>query len=391
MTKLETSLDIPDFPKLYIFKNNKVYEWSIKIEKDGKNYKMTTSHGQKDGAIVNHETIIEKGKASRTPLEQAILEAQSKWNSKKNKDLYSETISYTKKIDVRPMLAKTFDPTDYKKTGRAFKISFPAYLQRKYDGIRCISYLDKSGETVLESRKGVRFENFDLLKDFLKGLFEKLPSNFYFDGELFTDEIDFEVVSGLIRLQAQHASNDDLKKIDKIKYFIYDFYDADNPNLTYQERLTFLNEFFSNKKNQNKLIVNVPTILANNVGDVKRYHDIFVSEGFEGIMVRDKEGPYEPNKRSKFLQKYKEIIEEEFKIVGYHDGTGDEKELIIWECETKDGKPFSVRPKGTREMRKKLYDEGNKYIGSNLTVIFQEYTADGVPRFPVGKGIRDIY
>ena len=382
---------IPEFPKLYIFKNNKVYEWSIKIEKDGKNYKMTTSHGQKDGSIVNHETIIEKGKASRTPLEQAILEAQSKWNSKKNKDLYSETINYTTKIDVRPMLAKTFDPAEYKKSGRAFKIAFPAYLQRKYDGIRCISYLNNNGEVILESRKGIAFENFDLLKDVLKKLFEKLPDNFYFDGELFTDEIDFEVISGLIRLQTQHASKDDLKQIDKIKYYIYDFYDGDNPNLTYEERLVFLNTFFSEKKNQNKLLVNVPTIMAENVNEVKNYHDIFVSEGFEGIMVRDKDGPYEPNKRSKYLQKYKEIIEEEFKIIGFHDGTGDEKEMIIWECETKDGKQFSVRPKGTREIRKKLYKEGNKYIGSLLTVIFQEYTSDGIPRFPVGKGVRDIY
>ena len=40
---------------------------------------------------------------------------------------------------------------------------------------------------------------------------------------------------------------------------------------------------------------------------------------------------------------------------------------------------------------RELYDNGNKYIGSLLTVIFQEYTNDGIPRFPVGKGIRDIY
>ena len=281
--------------------------------------------------------------------------------------------------------------------GRSFKISFPAYAQRKYDGIRCISYLDtNTGKVVLESRKGIEFQNFNALKDLLGDFFKNLPPNFYFDGELFTDEIDFEVISGLIRLHEEHTSKDDLKKIDKIKYYIYDFYDANNPDLTFEQRLEILNNLLkdyavNDKKKNNGLIVLVPTYKIDKLEDVKTFHDKFVQEGHEGIMIRDKAGPYEPNKRSKYLQKYKEIMEEEFKIIGFHEGTGDEKGIVIWECETPDKKQFSVRPKGTREIRKELYDNGDKYIGKLLTVIFQEYTNDGIPRFPVGKSIRDIY
>ena len=390
-------MSIPEYPTLYIFKNKKVYQWSIKIEKDGNSYKMITSHGQKDGAITDHEKVIDKGKASRTVLEQAILEADSKFKQKKEKELYAEKVSIHTKIDVRPMLANKFSFDLYKKAGRSFKISFPAFCQRKYDGIRCISYIDtNTGKVVLESRKGIEFQNFNSLKDLLGDFFKKLPPNFYFDGELYTDEIDFEVISGLIRLHEEHTSNDDFKKIDKIKYFIYDFYDANNPNLTFDQRLEILNNLLkdyavNDKKKNSSLIVLVPTYKIDKLEDVKTYHDKFVQEGYEGIMVRDKEGPYEPNKRSKYLQKYKEIMEEEFKIIGFHEGTGDEKGIVIWECETPDKKHFSVRPKGTRETRKELYDNGNKYIGSLLTVIFQEYTNDGIPRFPVGKGIRDIY
>ena len=65
------------------------------------------------------------------------------------------------------------------------------------------------------------------------------------------------------------------------------------------------------------------------------------------------------------------------------------KGLVIWECITKFGKSFHVRPKGTFEERRKLFQNGSKYIGLLLTVIFQEYSADGIPRFPVGKSIRD--
>jgi DNA ligase-1 len=388
-------MSIPEYPTLYIFKNKKVYEWSIKIEKDGLSYKMISSHGQKDGAITNHERVIDNGKASRTVLEQAILEADSKFKQKKEKELYSEKININTKIDVRPMLANKFLFELYKKNGRGFKISFPAYVQRKYDGIRCISYIDTDA-VVLESRKGIKFQNFNNLKDLLSDFFKNLPPDFYFDGELYTDEIDFEVISGLIRLHEEHTSKEDLKKIDKIKYFIYDFYDANNPDLTFEQRLEILNNLLkkyavNDKKKNNNLIVLVPSYEIDKLEDVKTYHDKFVEEGFEGIMIRDRDGPYQPNKRSKYLQKYKEIMEEEFKIIGFHEGTGDEKGIVIWECETKEKKHFSVRPRGTRETRKELYENGSKYIGSLLTVIFQEYTNDGIPRFPVGKGIRDIY
>lgn len=84
-------------------------------------------------------------------------------------------------------------------------------------------------------------------------------------------------------------------------------------------------------------------------------------------------------------------MEEEFKIIGFHEGKGDEKGLVIWDCITKEEKPFSVRPKGNAEQRKELYNNGNKYIGKKLTVIFQEYHESGIPRFPVGKAIRENY
>ena len=389
-------MSIPEYPTLYIFKNNKVYQWSIKIEKDGTSYKMISSHGQKDGAITDHEKVIDKGKASRTALEQAILEADSKFKQKKDKELYAEKINIHKKIDVRPMLANKFSFDLYKKAGRSFKISFPAYGQRKYDGIRCISYLDtNTGNVVLESRKGIEFQNFNALKDLLGDFFKNLPPNFYFDGELYTDEIDFEVISGLIRLHEEHTSKDDFKKIDKIKYFIYDFFDANNPNLTFEQRLEILNNLLKDytvneKKKNNSLIVLVPTYKIDKLEDVKTYHDKFVQEGYEGIMIRDKEGPYEPNKRSKYLQKYKEIMEEEFKIIGFTEGEV-EKGLVIWIVELPNKKTCNVVPLGSVEYRKDLYKNAEKYIGSLLTVIFQEYTNDGILRFPVGKGIRDIY
>ena len=387
-------MTIPTYKTLYkIDKNKNVSEWNIEIIPSGKMYSIITTHGIENGKKISHEHIIEEGKAKRTVLEQAILFANKKWNDKKDKELYVENAeeldnSTTKSIVVRPMLAKKFEFDLYKEVkGRTYRIEFPAYVQMKYDGIRCISHINtKTANVIMESRKGIEFTHFDALKTNLLKALQKLPPTFYFDGELYCSSLDFEVVSGLIRLKELKPG--DLEYVNKIEYYIYDFVDTNRPNLKYHERLDILKNIF---KKPIKGCVFATTMIANNVDEIKMYHDQFVAEGFEGAMVRDKDGIYEINKRSKYLQKYKEFMEEEFKIVGFHDGNGDEKGLVIWDCITKDGKNFAVRPKGTFEYRKKLFEEGEKYMGKKLTVIFQEYSADGVPRFGVGKAIRDIY
>jgi len=93
--------------------------------------------------------------------------------------------------------------------------------------------------------------------------------------------------------------------------------------------------------------------------------------------------------RSADLQKYKEFKDDEYKIVGFKEGDGIEKGCVIWVCETKDKKPFSVRPRGTHEDRAAAFKTASKAVGKKLTVRFQELTEDGIPRFPVGLAIRD--
>jgi hypothetical protein len=90
--------------------------------------------------------VIEKGKANRSVLQQANLEAQSKWNEKTQRDTYAEVIYDNSKVEttliVRPMLAESFKKELYTSTStsRAFKLTFPVCIQRKFDGIRCICH-----------------------------------------------------------------------------------------------------------------------------------------------------------------------------------------------------------------------------------------------------------
>ena len=135
----------------------------------------------------------------------------------------------------------------------------------------------------------------------------------------------------------------------------------------------------------------VETTEAKTVAEFKAEFGRFIEAGYEGIMLRNKGGMYRCNYRSHDLQKYKEFEEDEFRITGFTQGDGRDKGTVIWVCETKEGKEFTVRPRGTMESRRKLFETGQKYVGKMLTVIYQELTEEGKPRFPVGKDVRDKY
>ena len=379
-----------DFPMLYKLNNkNKITQWNIEVVSVKKAYDIITTFGELNGKMRTHKKTITKGKANRSVHEQALLEARSKWNEKTNQEAYGTSTNFEdiQKV-VRPMLANTFDKTKYARNAKkttAYKIPFPCFVQRKYDGIRSLSHM-KDETVVMESRKGLLFSNFDNIKEELEILFGYM-TNLYFDGELYTDLLPFENINGATRITEGKATKKDLENINKIEYHIYDVYSPDAPEMTFEKRMEILN-CLDLMLNATDCIKIVRTDKADNIKDIKRLHDLYVQEGFEGVMVRDPIGTYEIDKRSKYLQKYKEFMEEEFVIVGYHDGEGLDKGLIIWDLETAEGKTFSAKPKGTHEYRRELFDNAEEYIGMKLTVIFQEYSTDGIPRFPVGKDLR---
>jgi DNA ligase-1 len=110
-------------------------------------------------------------------------------------------------------------------------------------------------------------------------------------------------------------------------------------------------------------------------------------------MLRNMDGSYRCNYRSYDLQKYKEFIEEEYEICGFREAEGRDKGTVVWLCRLPDesGSVFSVRPRGTLDMRRYWFLKGDDYIGKQLTVIYQELSEMGIPRFPVGKCIREEY
>jgi ATP-dependent DNA ligase len=235
----------------------------------------------------------------------------------------------------------------------------------------------------------------------------------------------FEELAGLIK--KKKITDSDVERLKKVKYHVYDIYDRMNENMPYSERMGVLasavrrcgcvaNDAFHSSgmpvpgaasgrmlrsaattvvardeaaTETATVVVLVRTEKVAVLGDFRRLFAEFVEAGYEGIMLRNVAGVYRANYRSNDLQKYKEFMEDEYRIIDFKEGEGRDAGAVIWVCETADGKEFTVRPRGTMTQRREWFNDGESYIGKMLTVVYQELTEDGKPRFPVAKCVRE--
>jgi DNA ligase-1 len=260
---------------------------------------------------------------------------------------------------------------DYNKRGASIK--FPCYVQRKYDGTRCVAIPGKG----LYSRNKKAYPHMEHILEDIAGL----PESLVLDGELYSTELTFQETVGLVKRETLKKGDAEQQK--KIRFHVYDII-SDKP---YEDRWARLQALFITGKF--KYLELVPTEQCNTVREMKELHGAYVEEGYEGLMLRNKTAAYKVGQRSADLQKYKTFEDDEYTIVGYKEGDGLERGCIIWVCKTKAGHEFACRPRGTREERADLFESGDDYIGKKLTVRYQELTDEGIPRFPVGICVRD--
>jgi ATP-dependent DNA ligase len=266
---------------------------------------------------------------------------------------------------------------DYHKRGKDIK--FPCFVQPKLDGTRCVAVCGGGDVGGLYSRNRKKYPNLAHIKAVIAGL----PAGLILDGELYSDELSFQEIVGLVK--SEKIKKEQAAKEPKIQLWVYDIVDA---TAGFADRYKRLQELFAGLGSGSPLRL-VETVECKAAADVKGHHDRYVEGGFEGVMLRNAAGKYDIGHRSKELQKYKEFITEEFEVIGFAEGDGVEKGCVIWRCKTADGKEFMCRPRGTHEERRALLTEAASYVGKQLTVRLQEMTTDNIPRFPVGLAFRD--
>lgn len=388
------------FPTLFgEASTGKIKQWTISVvDQDGYGV-IVTEHGYQGGKLQTIQKVIREGKNlgkrnATTAVEQAIQEARAAWLKKKEsgyaptesvKDLEQdengdggEEEQEQEEKGKDKSRGKGQDSSvpsvmlahDYHKRGK--DIQFPCFVQPKLDGTRCVAVPGKG----LFSRNKKAYPH---LEHILAEV-NRLGPNMILDGELYSEELTFQEIVGLVKSETLKPGDEERQK--KIRLHVYDLV----CDLPYEQRWMNLVLLFRRLRFQH--VVLVKTERCAGEAEMKEKHAEYMAEGYEGIMLRNAGGMYR-GVRSIELQKYKEFLDQEYRVVGFQEGQGLEEGCVLWICETASGARFSCRPRGSREERQRLFQEGELHIGKMLTVRYQEETDEGLPRFPVGVGLRD--
>ena len=195
-------------------------------------------------------------------------------------------------------------------------------IEQKLDGVRVLAVVSSAG-TNLYSRNGKPFENFPQIADAIDSIARKLSIQmpFVLDGEIIGESFQ------ALMKQAQRKSD---AKTDGMVYSVFDViplhdFERGYWNAQQYKRLNLLEDnrarFDSTDcvRIMDGIEVDLDTAEGHDV--MRRYATDAVEAGFEGIMIKDFDAPYEC-RRSTFWMKWKPTITVDLNIVGFEEGTG---------------------------------------------------------------------
>jgi ATP-dependent DNA ligase len=393
---LIASNDLVALPKLYKRgKTGAMQEWSIAVHRTGAKLGLIiTRHGQHGGKLQEASDLITEGKNlgkknATDAVEQAMAEAQSKWEKQVKKG-YVLTIeaAMAGEVDrefvglgVAPMLAEKY-------ADHGEDVEYPADLQRKYDGHRCEARIRKEDgvlDVTLWSRTRKPIESVPHIVEFLKKAFADAPNGFALDldGELYNHKLakDFEKLTAILRKQKGVAAG-----AEQMTYVVYDVvFDG----WTWLARKAFLEGAFEGPLSGGPLVL-AETFEVADEAEVDALVEGFIKEGFEGGVLRTHMGVYEKGARSRSLLKVKRFDDAEFKVIGVEGGRGKMADKAVFICETAKGGVFRAKMRGKLDALRVYLEHPERAVGRWLTVKFMGFTKkNNLPRHGVGMRFRE--
>lgn len=263
------------------------------------------------------------------------------------------------------------------------------YASRKIDGVRCSFYWD--GTHIRSASRGggnydyatMHFINNKTLIEF----FKRHPK-FILDGELYKHGKSLQQISGAARMEKNAVD------CDWLEFYIYDNM---LEGMTFRDRLETLHTikrelnlgFDPNRSwEEGELQMQmVPQERVSGWDNILKLHDQYVSEGWEGLVIRNPDKVYGFGRRTNDMIKVKKYKDAEFRITGISEGLRDED--MCFTLETAEGIPFKAKPMGSREIKNQYRKDLPKLIGKYATVKYFYLSDEGTPLQPVLKAIRD--
>jgi len=213
------------------------------------------------------------------------------------------------------------DSTDHPKKMKGIK-----RLEVKLDGVRVIAVVS-GNSCVLYSRNGKEFENFPQIAEAIldnRRAFQYgrgTGGHFVLDGEIVGENFQ------ALMKQAQRKSN---AKTTGMVYHIFDIIPLDalkegHCNIQQNRRIEWIDSAKTVLDETNCLRImpgmDVDLDTAEGHDVMRRFAEASVEQGYEGIMIKNLDAPYEC-KRSDHWMKWKPTITVDLTIVGFEEGTG---------------------------------------------------------------------
>jgi DNA ligase-1 len=198
-------------------------------------------------------------------------------------------------------------------------------IEQKLDGVRVLAVMTRHGVN-LYSRNGKPFENFPQIVEQLEDIKAKIIGVTYKSGIILDGEIIGESFQALMK-QAQRKSD---VKTEGMVYSVFDIIPIDDFerghwNAQQYKRLAQLENFRSlfdttdSVRLMDGITVDLDTAEGHDV--MRRYATDAVDAGFEGIVIKSLEAPYECRRGTHWL-KWKPVLTVDLAIVGLEEGTG---------------------------------------------------------------------
>jgi len=224
------------------------------------------------------------------------------------------------------------------------KITGVKLLEPKLDGVRCITIVNYEARSVVQyTRNGKVLENFSHIADALLQHIDAIGRSYVLDGEVVSHSFQ--------DLMKQVHRKDDVKATDA-RLMLFDIvplseFQAGKSTLGQRRRTKLLQSFkhiFETCGNID-VIEQTEVDLGGYVGELqfKQFNKDAIAAGYEGIMIKDPNAPYEC-KRSVSWLKMKPFIEVSLTVTAVEEGTGrNEGKLGALICEGEDdGKKIVV-------------------------------------------------
>lgn len=261
------------------------------------------------------------------------------------------------------------------------------WITPKLDGIRC--FWSSNTPDILWSRSGKEIIGFEHIVDEIKKLYNKYPDILFLDGELFTEDIDFNSIQSLVT----STVNFDNKDKTSMNYNIFAI--GSNSWSKTEDMQNFIKVLYDRYEKSTHLRFITAEKIDNNYDLICQKTKDFVCDGYEGCVLRNPDTYYE-YKRSNNLVKFKFFKESDLNIVDMVEGTGkyvNKLGSII--CEgIIDGKNISTEC-GTGfsdKLRQEFWENKQYIIGKTAEIKYQEISSNALGnyslRFPVFRKLK---